>query len=401
MPERYIEDATNQCTPITRPYIVKVKKPVTEIDWDNTAHFALLTRSTPTADSLVPGTTLRRGSVIVSNSTNEDGASAYLTFSSNIVADQEVEIRTTVTNGDDEKMTVELLQQDAVSGEWYRIDSAQVLHERELSLKGFPKNTSPLRLQFKTTGGPEKSFEVSYTDFVAVEVIAGSYVSMDCNNEDAYQKDYRFGFNTQEKTNEIAGVRNHNTAMFWEYDTRLGRRWNLDPVPQVSFSDYSTLKDNPIMMMDWLGNSTHTDSKGNVVQIKDNKDLGIYKHDDLSKWNHKSTLSRKGKSVTKMDETWTPFGFADFEIFEESKGKEIVPGEGARIDFESQCATTRVKRILGSNPDPFEYALAAKSGGDWDIKHKSPDGPDGFYFGSKLAGNRFRQEMQIILWLVG
>jgi hypothetical protein len=40
---------------------------------------------------------------------------------------------------------------------------------------------------------------------------------------------YRFGFNTQEKTNEIAGPGNHNTATFWEYDTRLGRRWNQDP----------------------------------------------------------------------------------------------------------------------------------------------------------------------------
>ena len=26
------------------------------------------------------------------------------------------------------------------------------------------------------------------------------------------------------KTNELGGIGNHNTAMFWEYDTRLGRR---------------------------------------------------------------------------------------------------------------------------------------------------------------------------------
>jgi len=40
---------------------------------------------------------------------------------------------------------------------------------------------------------------------------------------------YRFGFNTQERTDEIAGLGNHNTALFWEYDTKLGRRWNLYP----------------------------------------------------------------------------------------------------------------------------------------------------------------------------
>ncbi len=59
-----------------------------------------------------------------------------------------------------------------------------------------------------------------------------------------------FGFNGQMKTNEIAGVGNHNTALFWEYDTRLGRRWNLDPVDQISFSNYSTLRDNPIRYND-------------------------------------------------------------------------------------------------------------------------------------------------------
>ena len=35
---------------------------------------------------------------------------------------------------------------------------------------------------------------------------------------------YRFGFNGQEKVNEIAGVGNHNTALFWEYDTRTAQR---------------------------------------------------------------------------------------------------------------------------------------------------------------------------------
>ncbi len=38
---------------------------------------------------------------------------------------------------------------------------------------------------------------------------------------------YRYGMNGQEKDDEIAqGI---YTAMYWEYDSRLGRRWNLDP----------------------------------------------------------------------------------------------------------------------------------------------------------------------------
>ena len=61
---------------------------------------------------------------------------------------------------------------------------------------------------------------------------------------------YRFGFNGQMKVNEMSGVGNHNTAEFWEYDTRLGRRWNLDPVDQVSISNYSVNELNPILIND-------------------------------------------------------------------------------------------------------------------------------------------------------
>ncbi|MEW6773879.1 MAG: hypothetical protein AB1304_07760 [Bacteroidota bacterium] len=62
---------------------------------------------------------------------------------------------------------------------------------------------------------------------------------------------YRFGFNTQEKVNEISP--DHYTAKFWEYDARLGRRWNLDPKPQVGVSDYAVNEDNPIRTSDPQG----------------------------------------------------------------------------------------------------------------------------------------------------
>ncbi|HTO15173.1 MAG TPA: hypothetical protein VLZ83_05355 [Edaphocola sp.] len=61
---------------------------------------------------------------------------------------------------------------------------------------------------------------------------------------------YRFGFNGQEKVNEIAGVGNHNTAEFWEYDTRLGRRWNLDPIVKPWESGYAVYRNSPIAVAD-------------------------------------------------------------------------------------------------------------------------------------------------------
>jgi len=68
--------------------------------------------------------------------------------------------------------------------------------------------------------------------------------------------EYRYGFGTQEKDNEITGINGtHYTAMFWEYDTRLGRRWNVDPLTreQPSFSPYKVFYNNPNFWIDRSG----------------------------------------------------------------------------------------------------------------------------------------------------
>jgi hypothetical protein len=117
-----------------------------------------------------------------------------------------------------------------------------------------------------------------------------------------------FGFNTQEKVNEIAGVGNHNTAKFWEYDTRLGRRWNLDPVDQVNISNYACLGNNPISMVDFAGNQFNKaedkklaeDTKSAIdtkakdyrtAESADNKKMaeiqGTKSLSDISSWNRK------------------------------------------------------------------------------------------------------------------
>jgi len=68
---------------------------------------------------------------------------------------------------------------------------------------------------------------------------------------------YRYGFNGQEKDNEIAGEGNSYTAQFWQYDSRLGRRWNVDPKPNPSISNYATFANNPILYNDILGDTIH------------------------------------------------------------------------------------------------------------------------------------------------
>jgi len=66
---------------------------------------------------------------------------------------------------------------------------------------------------------------------------------------------YRFGFNGQEKDNEVSGLGNSNTAEYWQYDSRLGRRWNVDPVVKEWESPYLTYSGNPIFFIDPSGAS--------------------------------------------------------------------------------------------------------------------------------------------------
>ena len=65
---------------------------------------------------------------------------------------------------------------------------------------------------------------------------------------------YRFGFNGQEKSPEIA--QNITTAEFWQYDARIARRWNVDPVIKEYESPYAALSGNPIWLMDQNGADT-------------------------------------------------------------------------------------------------------------------------------------------------
>jgi len=67
---------------------------------------------------------------------------------------------------------------------------------------------------------------------------------------------YRFGFNGQEKDNEVYGEGKSYTAEFWQYDSRLGRRWNVDPVTKPNESPYATFANNPIWFTDKVGLDT-------------------------------------------------------------------------------------------------------------------------------------------------
>jgi hypothetical protein len=84
-----------------------------------------------------------------------------------------------------------------------------------------------------------------------------------------------YGFGGQERSTEIN--ENSYTAEFWQYDSRIGRRWNVDPVKKDYESPYSVLGNNPIWFIDTNGADTtingnrYKDLAPVIVKAKRNK----------------------------------------------------------------------------------------------------------------------------------
>ena len=89
--------------------------------------------------------------------------------------------------------------------------------------------------------------------------------------EDTWQSPlYRYGYNGQEKDNDINSSDNIMTAEFWEYDSRAAKRWNQDPVPYPYISNYAVFGGNPILHSDPKGDKVvkSTESEGQTAIVK-------------------------------------------------------------------------------------------------------------------------------------
>lgn len=96
----------------------------------------------------------------------------------------------------------------------------------------------------------------------------------------------KYGFNGQMKDNEVYGEGNSTTAEFWQYDPRLGRRWNIDPKIKEYYSDYLTFGGNPILHSDVKGDDHYKlDKDGSIKRIAKTKDQKDYLFDsDIKKF---------------------------------------------------------------------------------------------------------------------
>jgi RHS repeat-associated protein len=194
----------------------------------------------------------------------------------------------TLRNGDSLKLNDVPIYGSSRLGVWnanklLRIDS--VLHDTEIQAQD-PQDPATVDVSYHSAG--EKQYELSnhlgnvlatvsdrkipyyvsgaLDHYQAEQLTGNDYYSFGMLMPDrSFSTGYRFGFNGQEKDEEFSGEGNHTTAMFWEYDTRLGRRWNQDPIIKSDQSGFVCFSNNPIVFIDPNGNTDYYNSRGKWI----------------------------------------------------------------------------------------------------------------------------------------
>ncbi len=94
-------------------------------------------------------------------------------------------------------------------------------------------------------------------------------------NSFAAGAEYRFGLNGQMKDNDIYNQSGTiYGAEYWEYDSRLARRWNVDPMGLDDESPYLCFANNPIFFDDPLGLEAEHDKRPRL-KIKKRRRPGV------------------------------------------------------------------------------------------------------------------------------
>ena len=162
---------------------------------------------------------------------------------------------------------------------------------------------------------------------------------------------YRFGFNGMEKDDEINGATGTSyTAEFWQYDPRIGRRWNLDPVDQISISNYAAFALNPIF---------YNDPYGDCPTCPEGASLG-----DTHEWG--------GSTFTYGESGWAT-ELAPFEVVANGPSADLGSGEVGRGAYGGSFS--QYKNDYGLSPDMSHFEASQWQEGalrEWNTENGLP-----------------------------
>jgi|GEM_PF-6225101 len=249
MPGRFKQDSASHCMVSTQTMLVPVTIKV----------------AGPVSGPLVPvlgGTgTVITGGVLVSSHSPGDGVS----------------VSTPVTAG----VTITLeLEVSQLSGAPFAVLVKEPVGAQDLVLGGATLSASGMYKVTVTPGG--STLKLVYVGGGVGSVVIKPWTwtkslltpknvpVLVCNETE----DYRFGFNGQQKDNEIAGVGNHLDFKFRGYDSRIGRFWSVDPLTKKFpwWSSYQYAGNSPIGCVDLEGKESSInifmeDSKRNLKSV--------------------------------------------------------------------------------------------------------------------------------------
>lgn len=188
--------------------------------------------------------------------------------------------------------------QAAAPGEITNFERGKKMYELSNHLGNVLVIASDRKLQVQDAGN---TTQVAY--YSADVVTANDYypfgMAQPARKYEILGRSYRYSINGQEKEAELN--ENITTALYWEYDSRIGRRWNIDPVFKVSESTYATFSNNPVIYIDPDGNTDYYNSKGiwigtdgqanNAKQIVLSPVTAAYVSEEMKK-NNKVALDR-------------------------------------------------------------------------------------------------------------
>ncbi|MBL7837104.1 MAG: hypothetical protein JNM67_06285 [Bacteroidetes bacterium] len=195
-------------------------------------------------------------------------------------------------------------------------------------------------------------------------------------------REYRFGFNTQEKDNEVAGKGNSYTAAFWQYDCRLGRRFNLDIDGKIWLSAYSTLANNPILFIDWQG-----DKFGKHSDLVDKLEKEINEIKSNFKWVSDFYQRRINEKKEKLRKR----GKSEEEINSNRKIKRLEQQKKVYDDKIKECdeAIAEIDVMRKSDWTYDINVISLGKGEDGNVKYNTKSNNIDIYISSKLTGNEF------------
>ncbi|MDP1803208.1 MAG: AHH domain-containing protein [Bacteroidota bacterium] len=150
---------------------------------------------------------------------------------------------------------------------------------------------------------------------------------MDMPGRDWHISNYRYSMNGQEKDDEIfSGAM---SAENWEYDSRIGRRWNTDPIVYEWQSPYSTFNDNPIYFADpdgLYGDPPSTITKATKTASQLGKGTTALDIQFKAIENSLGTVSKTAKAVSVLSKATNVLGSLTFYL---SSANSDYKGPGA------------------------------------------------------------------------